>query len=938
MSTNPVATLGFVVPYPSQPSLERHYFSLVYFTEYHFLTFGVGEWQDENMGVVTFEPQYDKSVYFVVNKDLWDLLPSPPAPATFRPEFVTEQAWDENLDSSPSGFMSVLGSLMPKLFCPSDLLVDNGVRGALSGGSPVPVTDDYVEKAKTADNYPSADLNEKDLFNWYVTASPVPDFSDNIRKALALASSSTSSYITIKGKDDSDAADNTTELRLENGATYPIGYWTSQASGLASGTLVGGGAFCLVLNVVPLRPGKASPDTVRENSWELVIVFGEVTMTLQETGAFFVELNGNRVRTQLSQSQAKESPPQATQLKDVNPYVIVVYPVWNGIIVSNGIQDLQNTAEVSSVFVPKTEGIDISKAEYHENNYVFDSENPDEVVVVMPTAGAENGKAKVNFGTYVTAKGENCRFELAYVPLFFTHRCWFATFFIGSENVNVDDATACTSIIPEDLMYCFQYEYWPFYANNDAPGLTVNQATVGSWLTPNISPAQYKHIDWKVEMTLPARWGPEIYGYYLKTTEIRNQRVNNYSGNESGSDEGPGSPLIDFRIRWTGGTPGDSDAADRRVTSSGVHKMDSDGRGWVDWITNISTSVGLDGSSASITIDKYGLAGQDARIVQSIGAITIDIGNGPSGTEDGRIFSGIAQGISETEGSDGGTWTINIVGIEKKLDDIILVNAPYFDGTTVDYTTEYLCNYGGVDRDMSYVTSAVHDGSLRPRYLWERLPATTDIAAPMFDFKAGTTISDAISQTMKEVAYWYFIDRFGKMRFYDLYLGTDGFVTRSGLPRNITNETDAKTFWGYDNTKITSIDMSPEFEDIRNEIILIAMQDVRITSSKGVAEVPLNPIIAKAGQDTNPNFPWQRGLVEGLKGILTEAEIDDILTVRLADTYNYETSGKTQIPGNALIDPYMRWGGNEFVITTVSHTVDFNGKTWTTDLEFAHGF
>ena len=51
--------------------------------------------------------------------------------------------------------------------------------------------------------------------------------------------------------------------------------------------------------------------------------------------------------------------------------------------------------------------------------------------------------------------------------------------------------------------------------------------------------------------------------------------------------------------------------------------------------------------------------------------VVIDM-DGPTGTVAGRIFSGIGMGIGEVESSDGGTWTIPLVGLTKKMEDIVL--------------------------------------------------------------------------------------------------------------------------------------------------------------------------------------------------------------------------------------------------------------------------
>jgi hypothetical protein len=84
---------------------------------------------------------------------------------------------------------------------------------------------------------------------------------------------------------------------------------------------------------------------------------------------------------------------------------------------------------------------------------------------------------------------------------------------------------------------------------------------------------------------------------------------------------------------------------------------------------------------------------------------------------------------------------------------------------------------------------------------------------------------------------------------------------------------------------------------------------------------------------TTPVIPWEKALVEGMPGYVKDDELSDLADRRQAQSSFYITIGRTSIPGNADIKPYDQWGS--FVIHSVSHNVDFVGKTWTTDLEMS---
>ena len=111
------------------------------------------------------------------------------------------------------------------------------------------------------------------------------------------------------------------------------------------------------------------------------------------------------------------------------------------------------------------------------------------------------------------------------------------------------------------------------------------------------------------------------------------------------------------------------------------------------------------------------------------------------------------------------------------------------------------------------------------------------------------------------------------------------------------------------------------------------MRQIEVTSSD--IELPLEPLVVVSENETDPEIPWSRGLVQGVPGVITEAELNNIVEKAKAASSRYEITGSVVIPGNADIEPYDRWGEN--VIISVTHNVDLQAKTWTTSLELASG-
>jgi hypothetical protein len=735
---------------------------------------------------------------------------------------------------------------MPKLMVPTKLLVANGTQGT-TGHALTKMT-----QAKTSDG--------KNLFNWTLTNATQDNWFTSPFRVVGRAGRAGATYVTVKNKKDT-VLQNSVTLHLNNKSPWPTGDWTSGPHG----ELVGQGAACFVVNVVPTVAGVTNPVELGEKSWTVTFTCGEVEMKLQEGGSLNIELNNNRATVQLTEAKAKEVPPQVFSFKEGTAYMIVLYPVWNGVVVSNGIQDVQNNVAVASVYVPKTRDANIMSDTYSPG---FDPEDPPSSPFVKILV---DDSVKVNFAETVDAVGENCRFELAYVPLFFTGDCHFDTYWIASK----DQTSPAID---------YSYSLYPIWTDNDTP--TAVYGTTQRWPNPDLGDAQeYRRTRWQFNLQnhKPNRRSSEFFGYYLRTRETREFEV----------DRGNGS----FSLSWSGGTPGDPSPSST----------------WWRYVTNISTTIGLDGSSGSITVDKYGLAGQAAEAIQDIGAVVIDM-DGPTGTVAGRIFSGIGMGIGETESSDGGTWTIPLVGLAKKMEDIVLINAPFFDGFKVGDVLEFLCNYTGIRMNLTNAPNSYLDS--------HRLTASVDLATPVFDWKAGTTIQEALSQVMDDALYWYYIDRNGYAKFYELS-ETDGLPVYLGPDRGAS----------YTDTKIMTRDLSPDFDDLRNEIVVISMREIEVTGTD--INLPLEPLILVSENATTPTFPWSRGYVQGVPGVLTETQLNTILDKAKALSRKYEITGRVTIPGNALVQPYDQWGDN--IIISVSHNVDFQAKSWTTDLELASG-
>jgi len=831
--SNPVVTVSNYIPEPSDPSTVRKSYMMKVFDSVYFFLYSEGQ------SFSTFDPTKNGNEFYLWYQ-LGDSLIGLPLPAP-PPAFITTGSWT-GVKATPSGFVTTNNSVMPKILGPSTLLVDNGIQMA--------------QQAYTALWNDSGTW--KELFNWVidkVNGVAVGPASPDWFRYGQVGANFGSLYASIKAKDDKQAS-NTVEMSLPALTDPPTGDWDSSS-------LVGGGAFMLMLNILGTTPGQAAPTDNEENRWSIVISFGDVTMTIADASTMKVNIagggaNGNDTTVNLAEGASKEGPPQQQHMADKAPLLIGVYPVWNGIVVTSGSQDTREVTRTASTYCRKFKSATIQDPIY---STWFNPQTPANVEVGVGSPGPTD--VRVGFGTTISVVAKNCRFEIAYLPRFFTKVLDFDGWLLLEKDS--DEIT-------------YNYNIYTIYTKNGTDYDFVTAPTItSSAYDGTVDGTHYFYANWKMKTVanIYQRWAVEIFAYILETKETRTYSIKNGNGN--------------FTLTWAGGTPGDSAPSD-----------------WTKYIKSVSVTTGIDGSSGNIVVDKYGVAGQDAVATQSIGAVVLDAIGGV-GTVPGTIFQGLGMGISNAEASNDSTWTIPLIGLEKKLDDIALINPPYMDGETLATAVDYLCRYAGIQYDMSAANAGV------------RLSATEEINAARFDWKSGTSVKTALEEVLQDVLHWYCV-RDGKVFIYQL--------SDNGLPVMLGPDRSG----GYDFTNMVNIDKTPDFEDLRNYIVAMALQQVPDGQGTKIDAVPTFPVIEARTKATVPDVPWAKCWVRVFPGTLDQATLSNIADRMSKMSSVYELTGKLTIPGNADIKPYDQWG--DLVVSSVTHSVDLASKTWTTDLEF----
>ena len=812
--SNPVVTVTNSIPEPADPMLVRKSYMMKLFDSIDYFVY------PEGVDASGYTPT-DMGQEFYVITQLGDMVG--------RPNFITADSW-VGLKSSPSINVTANFSVTPKILTPSTLMVDNGY-----------VTPNGSSKAYW--DFPG----QKELFNWTITNAEPGEWMKWIRPVQL-----GSQYISVDTKIDTNASEHA-DMSLADLTDPPTGNWVDTP-------MVAGGAFVLMLNVLGITPGQASQSDVSQNKWSIEITFGEVTMTLSDASSMKVNIGAENSETivNLAEGAAKEGPPQSSNISDKTPIVIGVYPCWNGIMVTSGSQDTPQVVKTACTFCRKLKAASIENSEY--SNW-FDAQNPSNVEVGIGSIGGANN-VMVNMGDSIGLLARNCKFELAYLPRFF------------SGSMSFDGWWLLSSDTPE---IGYSYDVYTIYTKNGTSYALTPPSVIDSGKSGEFQDTTYRYATWQMEVASKdfQRTAGEIFSYILETKETRQYSIKNGNGN--------------FVLTWTGGVPGDP--------SPTV---------WTDYIKSVSVTIGIDGSSGQVSDDKYSVAGQDAVANQCIGAFVLEAIGGKD-TVAGKIFEGLAMGVASAEESGDATWTIPLIGLEKKLDDIGLINPPFVDGWSLSSTVDFLCRYAGINYDLSNANGAI------------TLSSTEEINAARFDWKSGTSVRSALEEVLQDVLHWYVV-RDGMVYIYEL--GTNGLPVSLGPDQST----------GYDSTKMISIDKTPDFDDLRNYVVGLALQ--RVPEGKGTDQqsVPTFPMIEARTKTTTPDVPWAKCLVRGFPGALSPDQLSDIVDRMSNMSSVYNLVGNLQIPGNADIRPYDRWG--DLVVSSVTHSINLESKTWTTSLEF----
>jgi len=371
------------------------------------------------------------------------------------------------------------------------------------------------------------------------------------------------------------------------------------------------------------------------------------------------------------------------------------------------------------------------------------------------------------------------------------------------------------------------------------------------------------------------------------------------------------------------------------------------GTNWTDCILNAQISYNLDSVSGSLTLDRFALNqiyGNSSDFgLQQIGQIDLDMIMSKSGIDaigtqkygfklgrniesnQGTFFKGFGYGFGYDQSSDSHTLKIPIFGIDKKLNEMKLLNSPFFDGETVKKTVDFMCGYGNVEPDYSYAKTD------------DKLSSSSELGQVLHEFKAGTSLWDAIQEASEDTTHYAIVQPDGKLYLYkfDQYGQPDSSYF---TPIN----------WDYPNARIINTSKNPDFSQFYNKIVVLAQQNNAaavanngdrnpLDYEKSSDQIPLFPIAVGADltQQTIPHIPWEKLIIYPLaSSFWTKEALAKYAKVLARQALQIFYTGTTSIPGNLGIRLWDKFN-DLYWIQGITHTFDATTKSFTTDLQLA---
>lgn len=652
-------------------------------------------------------------------------------------------------------------------------------------------------------------------------------------------------------------------------------------------------------------------------------------------------------------------PPQCTKIGDeYNVFPVYVYPLYSGIGITNTvignnsvnesgmfIQYNNNVRHVS--YIAKVNGV----AKSSEMKSLIKQDSGSELLNWFPAlfqeCASKEGitielpeQSNLKFGDKVSVTWTKAVGKFAYCPIFF-HRKIQLTLYFKGEYVG-DKAAGYVSSVK-------YYVYPLVYSNIKAAsedsegkvgwtGLTKKGATCITNVRLVCSDKTTQESIYAVNLEFTAK---EIQRYPIELLGLMIVYEN-----------------TDFKFKTQNGngTFSFQESVIEQFSGLLAEQKKHDSKKYLALLSHVSVSGSLEGVSGSFTMDGYPLTQGIKKYMQpqSIGEMDLAV---QKGDDKSTIFRGYGMQLSTSDSENNYSINGQLYGINRKMEDMKLICAPFWDGDRLEVICAYFEAYLQLKikmidssvkayanaKPVSYSTLNSSTGtwkasdetstvvnSITITHPDFRVPRSSDWRSPMINFTTGTACLEALKTLGVKTGCVCVPQLDGTIVFYEL--------NKYGFPYYIWNQSDSNVV-SFSAHEIISISLSPSLEHKFNAIATFGFLTRKEARGKDNVEnnVQHGAFYTRTGDGSfnvqGANFPWQRASIGVESAMLTRPELlmahKNRVKMMSAEIY----TGTMTVPGNGKVNHmYQRIKvcGINFFVVSIDHDVDLSGKIWTT--------